>query len=212
MTLDDAEDLFRSEVSRLLPVNPFLEFWSYGLSRRGTYRQLGCCYYRKKLIRMNPEYIEKGRFEDVLDTIRHELAHAISVERHGERQGGGHGGLWKVVCLEVGAVPKSCKSDIGFEFDTIIRKNVWVLRHMETGEVFRRFQVHPGNIDLRQVRIPGRPETIGMLEIAHSNAPLIPVVRSARAACVAQPTSAREPDRGFVFKNPLNPRRSRGFC
>lgn len=83
------------------------------LSRRWTFhwqnkkQALGTCSYNRKEIRLSKWYVELNDVDDVRDTILHELAHALAYERYGSR-GIGHGVLWKKVCREIGAVPKSC--------------------------------------------------------------------------------------------------------
>ena len=75
-------------------------------------QSLGTCSYNRREIRLSKWYVELNNEEEVMDTILHELAHALSYERYGSR-GVGHGILWKKVCVEIGAVPKSrSKSDL----------------------------------------------------------------------------------------------------
>ena len=67
---------------------------------------LGTCIYNKKEIRLSKWYVELNDIESVVDTILHEIAHALSYVRYGSK-GIGHGKLWKDVCRQIGAVPKS---------------------------------------------------------------------------------------------------------
>ena len=90
----------------------------HGLSREWTFcwqnkkQSLGTCSYNRREIRLSKWYVELNDEDDVKDTILHELAHALSYERYGSK-GIGHGILWKKVCIEIGAVPKSrSKSDL----------------------------------------------------------------------------------------------------
>lgn len=46
------------------------------------------------------------------DTIRHEIAHALSIERWGIKQGGGHGREWKQMAREVHAIPERCGNNL----------------------------------------------------------------------------------------------------
>jgi len=83
------------------------------LSREWTFRwqnkkvSLGTCSYRKKEIRLSKWYVELNDEAEVRDTILHEIAHALSYERHGSK-GIGHGRLWKSICREIGAIPRAC--------------------------------------------------------------------------------------------------------
>ena len=79
-----------------------LHGWSFGLSR--TRRQLGVCKYRSKRIEIAEYYARHSPPESVLDTLRHEIAHAIAgpVARHGP--------AWKAIAVRLGAIPRSCES------------------------------------------------------------------------------------------------------
>lgn len=68
---------------------------------------LGTCSYQKKEIRLSKWYVELNDEAEVRDTILHEIAHALSYERHGSK-GIGHGRLWKSICREIGATPRAC--------------------------------------------------------------------------------------------------------
>lgn len=70
-------------------------------------RSLGTCSYRKKIIYLAKWYVELNDEAEVKDTILHEIAHALSYEKHGSK-GIGHGKLWKAICREIGARPKAC--------------------------------------------------------------------------------------------------------
>ena len=73
---------------------------------------LGTCSYVDKEIRLSKWFVELNVQSEVVDTILHEIAHALSYERYG-KAGKGHGKLWKKICKEVGAIPKArCKSKL----------------------------------------------------------------------------------------------------
>lgn len=71
---------------------------------------LGTCSYYRKRIYLAKWYTELNDEEEVLDTILHEIAHALSYTRYGEA-GKGHGRLWKSVCIEIGAKPERCSKN-----------------------------------------------------------------------------------------------------
>lgn len=79
-------------------------------------RAAGVCYYSSKLIRMSDEYVAGGIWESVMDTLRHEVAHALS------GIGAGHGPVWRRWARIVGANPKAsrCVTEVGEEY---IRNN-----------------------------------------------------------------------------------------
>ena len=64
-------------------------------------RRLGVCKYRSKTIEVSRWVFELCP-ENVDNTVRHEVAHAIAGYK------AGHGPEWKRVARELGANPKSC--------------------------------------------------------------------------------------------------------
>ena len=79
-----------------------LHGWTFGLAR--TRRRLGVCKYRTKRIEIAEYYARNSPEESVLDTLLHEIAHAIAgpAAKHGPR--------WKAVAVRLGATPRSCES------------------------------------------------------------------------------------------------------
>ena len=71
---------------------------------------LGTCIYNRKLIYLAEWYVELNDKDEVMDTILHEIAHALAYHRHGS-VGRGHGRVWKSVCREIGAKPERCSKD-----------------------------------------------------------------------------------------------------
>jgi predicted SprT family Zn-dependent metalloprotease len=83
----------------------FDELWHFDFEH--CKRTLGRCHYTPKKITLSKWYVEFNNESEVEDTILHEIAHALSYIRHGSK-GIGHGGIWKGICREIGAIPKSC--------------------------------------------------------------------------------------------------------
>jgi len=79
-----------------------LHGWSFGLAR--TRRRLGVCKYRAKRIEIAEYYARHSPEETVLDTLRHEIAHALA------GPAAGHGPKWKAVAVRLGATPESCET------------------------------------------------------------------------------------------------------
>ena len=71
---------------------------------------LGTCSYNRKLIYLAEWYVELNDKDEVMDTILHEIAHALAYHRHGSA-GRGHGRIWKSICREIGAKPERCSKD-----------------------------------------------------------------------------------------------------
>jgi len=55
---------------------------------------------------INEKIFEQGNIDDYLDTIRHEVAHAVVYEMHGCSQKHNHN--WKALAAKLGADPSSC--------------------------------------------------------------------------------------------------------
>lgn len=72
--------------------------WTFAWNRCKTI--YGYCSYTTKQIYLSKPYVEAATEEDILDTIKHEIAHIIAGPK------AGHGPKWKRVCLRVGAMPK----------------------------------------------------------------------------------------------------------
>ena len=79
-----------------------LHGWTFGLA--DTKRRLGVCNYRTKRIEIAEYYARNSPPEMVLDTLLHEIAHAIA--GHAAR----HGPAWKAVASRLGATPRACES------------------------------------------------------------------------------------------------------
>jgi predicted SprT family Zn-dependent metalloprotease len=74
--------------------------WDFKLNK--TKRQLGVCKEPIKRIEMSEYYVLHNRREMIVDTILHEIAHALVGVNHGHDQ------VWKHMCLRLGCNPKSC--------------------------------------------------------------------------------------------------------
>lgn len=74
--------------------------WEFRLDN--AKQRAGLCDFYKKRISLSKYYLESSDDDFVLDTIKHEIAHALAGPK------AGHGPLWKAKCLEVGAKPQRC--------------------------------------------------------------------------------------------------------
>ena len=77
-----------------------LHGWTFGLA--DTKRRLGACKFRSKRIEIAEYYARNSAPESVLDTLLHEIAHAIA------GPAAGHGPAWKAVAIRLGAAPHAC--------------------------------------------------------------------------------------------------------
>lgn len=64
---------------------------------------LGQCNWRKKEIRLSKPFVERNPEHVVMDTILHEIAHALAGPQ------AGHGPEWKLTAIRLGARPLACK-------------------------------------------------------------------------------------------------------
>ena len=95
MDLQELEAIARQEIAK-----HGLQGWTFGWGR--TKRQLGVCKYRSKRIEIAEHHALYSPRETVLDTLLHEIAHAIA------GPAARHGPAWKAVAQRLGATPKAC--------------------------------------------------------------------------------------------------------
>lgn len=98
MNLAELRTLANSEIARFN-----LQGWTFEFNNNKT--RLGVCKYTKKRIEICTYFALHNKDSLVLDTLKHELAHAIVGPGHGHRR------VWQVKAIELGAVPKACKND-----------------------------------------------------------------------------------------------------
>lgn len=73
--------------------------WSIAFRNFG--HRLGCCLYRRKTIVLNAFYVAHNDESQVIDTLLHEIAHALT-------PGHRHGPVWKAMAQRLGATPRAC--------------------------------------------------------------------------------------------------------
>jgi predicted SprT family Zn-dependent metalloprotease len=76
--------------------------WTFGWNNRTS--SLGLCVYRKKQVQVSSIWASKLTDDEVMDTVLHEVAHAVAFTVHGCHD---HGPVWKKVCMELGCTPKA---------------------------------------------------------------------------------------------------------
>lgn len=102
--------------------------WTFGLA--DTKRRLGVCKYRTKRIELAKYYALNSPPETVLDTLRHEIAHAIA------GPAARHGPAWKAVAIRLGATPRACDNSP----DTIQAPGDWQATCPACKKTFHRYK------------------------------------------------------------------------
>jgi predicted SprT family Zn-dependent metalloprotease len=99
MDLKDARTLIDREMqAHGLPALGWTFRWGY------ADRQFGVCRYRTKTISLSIGLTELNAESDVLDTVRHEIAHALVGSGHA------HDKVWKAKAIEIGCNGKATYS------------------------------------------------------------------------------------------------------
>jgi len=80
-----------------------LQDWKVRIEK--AYSRAGVCFHYEKEIRLSEQYIGMMPEVEVLDTILHEIAHALLPAGHG------HDMLWRATCIKLGCRPKRCLPD-----------------------------------------------------------------------------------------------------
>jgi len=109
------------------------EGWTFcWLSRRAT-TTCGRCDYAIRAIRLNPRHVEANNPAEVLDTILHEIAHALA------GPGKKHGPVWRKFAVMVGAKPMA---KAGSEVVSVPQQPpLWMATCADCGTVIRRRRV-----------------------------------------------------------------------
>jgi len=92
------EKLKTKAIERMEEFDLIEKGWYFEWSKKK--RSLGDCNHTKKRIRLSEYFAALISFDDMVDTINHEIAHAI-VE-----SGNGHNQIWKEACIKTGANPE----------------------------------------------------------------------------------------------------------
>jgi predicted SprT family Zn-dependent metalloprotease len=84
--------------------------WKFSFNKRTT--SFGVCKFKTKEIQLSIHLTEAASEEKVVDTILHEIAHALVGLKHG------HDLIWQKKAIEIGCNGERC-GDIKNDFDTL---------------------------------------------------------------------------------------------
>lgn len=80
--------------------------WRFQFSRSA--RMAGDCNLMTQTIRLSGRFVDVNGRAEVLDTIRHEIAHAYAGWKGASERNAGHGPIWKYHARLLGARPERC--------------------------------------------------------------------------------------------------------
>lgn len=150
MQLQDAIQLTNAELEKW-----GLNDWTLKFNNRLT-RALGRCLFSKNTIELQSRFVKENPEHIVLDTIRHEVAHALAGHK------AGHGHEWKMWAIKVGANPEATV-DAGSI--TLTRK--YQLAFVKDEDRVRKYErldcFSDRKLTLKNKMLKGRPETLNCL-------------------------------------------------
>jgi len=110
-----------------------LHDWSFVITNHKRF--VGYCWQKPKTIGVSRYYLNSPR-EQLLDTVLHEIAHALAGCENG------HNDTWKRTAARIGAEPRSCAA-----MGTVVNsaKPNYVIRCLECGWEVERFRMRKRN-------------------------------------------------------------------
>lgn len=162
MKLAEIQALAQELIVKHLPDALFEDTSEWGFAWNDRIDALGLCSYRKKMIYLSKRWTRNLPQEEVLDTILHEIAHALAGSK------AAHGPEWQRIAVSIGAKPETTLRDIG-----VYREDIATPTHhmvdTTTGKILRKYYRRPSakvflNISTYYAR-GRRQETIGKVVI-----------------------------------------------
>jgi predicted SprT family Zn-dependent metalloprotease len=132
-----------SEAAAALFAGHRLVGWSFGLA--ASKRRLGVCKYRQKRIEISDYYARHNPDAAVLDTLRHEIAHALAGPE------AGHGPTWQAIAARIGATPRACDDSP----DTVVEPGDWRTTCTACNQTHHRYK-RPRSLSGYRCKCPAR--------------------------------------------------------
>lgn len=150
MQINDAIQLTNAELQKW-----GLNDWTLKFNNRLT-RSLGRCIFVQKTIELQTRFVKENPEHIVLDTIRHEIAHALAGHK------AGHGHEWKMWAVKVGAKPEATADAASVtltrRYQLAFVKDEGKVRKYERLDCFS-----DRKLNLKNKSLKGRPETLNCL-------------------------------------------------
>ncbi|CAN5521562.1 hypothetical protein BH11PLA2_BH11PLA2_21720 [soil metagenome] len=102
--------------------------WTFRFAN--TKRRLGACHFHRKRIEIARYYAANSADEHVIDTLRHEIAHALAGPK------AAHGPAWKAIAIKLGAKPKACDTSK----EAIVEQGDWQATCPACEQKFHRYK------------------------------------------------------------------------
>lgn len=112
MTIEQAQKIMND-----LFIEHRLLGWKFEIISTRSKRNIAWCNESRKLIAFQDRYFFAMTYNQVMDTLLHEVAHAIAGHK------AGHGPEWREVCRDLGCTPRAMtnlNADPGFRADWVI--------------------------------------------------------------------------------------------
>lgn len=161
--------------------------WTFGLT--AAKRRLGVCKYRPKRIEIGEYYARHNPDAAVLDTLLHEIAHALA------GAAAKHGPAWQAVASRIGATPRACDDSP----DTVVEPGDWRTTCPGCNKTHHRYK-RPRALSGYRCKCPARSPLVFAFagDPAHEPPP-VPVLANWYANCAGCGTvhrRARRPKAG----------------
>lgn len=105
-----------------------LHGWTFVLA--DTKRRLGACNYRTRRIEIAEYYARHSPPATVIDTLLHEIAHAIA------GPAANHGPVWKAIAIGLGATPRACDNSA----EVVVKPGDWQAKCPGCQKIFHRYR------------------------------------------------------------------------
>lgn len=157
MNLYDAEVLANNLLNEAINTYQHIDGWRFKWNNRK--QAYGVCSYRTRTIQLSKFLTALQDYDDVKDTVLHELAHALAGGR------AGHGPVWKAWCLKLGANPQRCTEMPEEQKKEAARLAKYQIVYVPAGAEFYEVvrPAHRMAMALYRRQLVGRPETLGRL-------------------------------------------------